>query len=90
MESMSYDSTIELSQIAHVGKGVMGGAGNLRVVHAVDVDAVNAVSGEVADLLAGVLDTRTGLGSVVITRTHEALHNLGGDGRTAIERAESA
>ena len=79
MEPMSYDSTIELPQVAHVCKGIVGGARDLRVVHAVDVDAVDTVSGEVADLLAGVFDARASLGGMVIARMHEALHDLGRD-----------
>lgn len=86
MESMTYDSTIGLPQVTHADKGVMGSAGNLWVVHAVDVNTVDAVLRKVADLLARVLDTRTGLGGGVISRTDKALHHLGWDGRAAVKR----
>ena len=86
MESMAYDSTMGLPQVAHGGKGVVSGAGNLRVVHAVDVDTVNAVLSKVTDLLARILDARMGLGGRVVTRADKALHDLGGDGRAAVKR----
>ena len=86
MESMTYDSTIGLPQVTHADKGVVGSAGNLWVVHAVDVNTVDAVLRKVADLLARVLDTRTGLGGGVISRTDKALRHLGWDGRAAVKR----
>ena len=48
--------------------------------------AVNAVGGEVAELLAGVLHAGASLVGGVIARQHQALHDLGRDGSAAGER----
>ena len=64
----------------------MGCMANGRTIHAVDVDAVDAVVAKVDNLLASVVNARLQLSLGALAGGHKTLDHLCGNGGAAVER----